>query len=203
MYLALPADDSAMIIHSACGDGASILELGSGPGRTTRVLAALGHEVTAVDDSPEMLAHVTGAETVCADVFTLDLDERFDVVVAASHLINRPGADNREALLGVCRAHVAPGGIVLMERHPPGWLAGAGRSSTKMGAVAVTLMPGQVHGVRRSATVRYRLAEREWIQAFDAEDVTDAILDREARQAGLVVQAPIEDTGSWVALRPT
>lgn len=62
IYLALPAGDDPMIIHNAAPPEASILELGSGPGRLTRVLVALGHEVVAVDDSPEMLAHVTGAE---------------------------------------------------------------------------------------------------------------------------------------------
>ena len=63
-----------MLIHDAVGAGGSILELGCGPGRITRFLIALGHEVTAVDDSPAMLEHVTGARTVSADLYTLELD---------------------------------------------------------------------------------------------------------------------------------
>ncbi len=121
MYLALPAGDDPMIIHDASPSGASILELGSGPGRLTRVLIALGHELVAVDDSPEMLAHVTGAETVCGDLFDIELHRRFDVVLAASHLVNHPDPQKRASLLGVCKRHLNPNGCVLVQRYAPGW----------------------------------------------------------------------------------
>ncbi len=49
-------------MYEAAGAGASILELGCGAGRVTHPLVALGHPVVAVDESPEMLAHVRGAE---------------------------------------------------------------------------------------------------------------------------------------------
>ncbi|WP_220182865.1 class I SAM-dependent methyltransferase [Sphaerisporangium album] len=47
-------------IHAAIPEGASILELGAGAGRITHSLLALGHEVVAVDESAEMLAHIRG-----------------------------------------------------------------------------------------------------------------------------------------------
>ena len=45
-------------MHAAVPEGASILELGCGTGRILKPLAALGHLVHGVDDSPGMLAHV-------------------------------------------------------------------------------------------------------------------------------------------------
>src|SRR3984957_12072689 len=83
-----PEGWEAGIVHEAAGAGASILELGSGAGRVTHPLVALGHPVVAVDESPEMLAHVRGAETGCARIEDLDLGRRVGAVLLASHLIN-------------------------------------------------------------------------------------------------------------------
>ncbi|WP_328605353.1 hypothetical protein OG943_35855 [Amycolatopsis sp. NBC_00345] len=47
----------------------------------THPLVALSHRVVAVDDSPEMLAHVRGAETVCARIGDLRLGRRFGGVL--------------------------------------------------------------------------------------------------------------------------
>ena len=80
VYLALPAGDAPTLVSAALPTGAGILELGSGPGRLTRVLLALGHPVIAVDDHPAMLAPVTGAETVVGDAWSLALDRTVDAV---------------------------------------------------------------------------------------------------------------------------
>ncbi|SEP52108.1 hypothetical protein SAMN04489732_118204 [Amycolatopsis saalfeldensis] len=64
---------------------------------------ALGHRVVAVDDSPEMLAHVRGAETVCARIGDLRLGRRFDVVLLGSHLLNTPDPAQARALLATAR----------------------------------------------------------------------------------------------------
>jgi SAM-dependent methyltransferase len=79
VYLALPAGTTPALIDSAIAPRSTILELGSGPGRITRALVAMGHRVIAVDDSPEMLsANHSATETVPADLFTLALGRRFD-----------------------------------------------------------------------------------------------------------------------------
>lgn len=139
LYLALPAGDGPLLVHDAVPAGASILELGSGPGRVTRVLIALGHPVTAVDDAEAMLAHVTGAETVCADVLDLDLGRRFDVVLAGSHMINQPTAEDRRRVLDVCRRHVHDDGDVLVERYPRGFLAEVEHATNRVGPVDIEL----------------------------------------------------------------
>src|SRR5881409_3849958 len=88
MYLLLPPGDEPDIIDSAVRLGGSILELGCGVGRVTRVLVERGRPVVAVDESADMLSHVRRAETVLSDIESLDLGRTFDGVVLASHLVN-------------------------------------------------------------------------------------------------------------------
>jgi SAM-dependent methyltransferase len=121
-YALMPASGEPAIVHAAAGPGASILELGCGAGRVTHPLIALGHPVVAVDESPEMLAHVRGAETVCAQIQGLSVGRRFGAVLLASHLINAD-ADIRNAFLEACRRHVARRWL----RHRPAALAGVVR----------------------------------------------------------------------------
>jgi SAM-dependent methyltransferase len=87
-YAMMPEFGEPAIVHEAVGPGDAILELGCGAGRVTHPLIALGHPVVAVDESPEMLAHVHDAETVCARIQDLSLGRRFGAVLLASHLIN-------------------------------------------------------------------------------------------------------------------
>jgi SAM-dependent methyltransferase len=200
IYLAVPAGDTPTIIHEAIPADASILELGSGPGRITRVLIAYGHPVTAVDDSPEMLAHVTGARTVCTDLWTLDVPERFDVVVAGSHLINAPAPPDAETLLRVGRTHLAPGGSVLVERYPPGFLAEVSERAGGVAPVRTHFERLAVHDGVYSARVTYRLGQRTWVQEFQARDVSDDELERLAAAAGLAVVRYLDDARTWAQL---
>jgi SAM-dependent methyltransferase len=200
VYLALPAGDEPLLVHEAVGPGATLLELGSGPGRLTRVLVALGHRVTAVDDSAEMLAHVTGARTVCAGVLDLDLPERYDAVLAASHLVNTAEPGDLEALLSVCRRHLAPGGSVLVERYPQGWLARTTSTSGRSGPVDIAYERlALVDGVA-TARATYTLGERSWAQEFRARDLSDADLDAACTRVGLRVRRWLDKPRTWAQL---
>jgi SAM-dependent methyltransferase len=203
IYLAMPADDAPTLVHEAIGDGASILELGSGPGRLTRVLVAYGHDVTAVDDSDEMLAHVTGARTVCAEVLDLDLGVRFDAVVVASHLINDADRAVPYRLLAVCRRHVHEHEVVLVERFEPGWVTAAERSVGRVGPVEIAFDPGELVGEARAAAVTYRLGSTSWVQRFECRELSDVDLDEVAEANELRVVARLNDAGTWLLLRPT
>jgi SAM-dependent methyltransferase len=101
VYLALPFEADLARVRTVIPPDATILDLGSGPGRLSNPLAADGHDVVAVDDSAEMLSPVVGASTVLADVWQLDLGRRFDVVLALSHLINDRSPARRIDLLQV------------------------------------------------------------------------------------------------------
>src|SRR5262245_568069 len=192
VYRALPAEPALSLVRSVlCGfqglhGRASILDLGSGPGRLANALAAEGHRVVAVDDSADMLAHVTGAEAVLADVWTLDLGRRFDVVLALSHLVNEPERERRLQLLQVCRAHVSPDGIVVVQRYPPDWQPVEG--TNEVGDVRVHLhdVVGHEDG-SFSAVVTYRLGDRQWAQPFTARVVDDGVLASLAAASGFVL----------------
>ena len=109
LYARLAAGDEPAIGHGAIPAGAAVLDLGCGAGRVTHALLDLGHPVVAVDNSPEMLEHVRGAEKVLADIRALDLDRRFPCVLLASNLVNCVDAATRDAMLACCRRHVAAG----------------------------------------------------------------------------------------------
>jgi SAM-dependent methyltransferase len=105
-YALLPAMGEPELVHAAIPAGASILELGAGAGRMTHPLVALGHPVVAVDESPEMLAHIHGGETVNARIQALDLGRRFDAVLLASFMVNTADEALRQGFLRACRRHV-------------------------------------------------------------------------------------------------
>jgi SAM-dependent methyltransferase len=102
LYRQLPAMGEAAIVHAAIPSGVGVLDLGCGSGRIAHPLIDLGHPVVGVDHSADMLAHVHGAETVCAPIAGLDLGRTFGGVLLASHLINAPDAADRR---GCWRPH--------------------------------------------------------------------------------------------------
>ncbi len=134
-YAQMAAMGEPAIVHEAIGPGAAVLELGSGTGRITHPLAGLGHPVVAVDESPEMLAHVHGAQTVCARIEDLELGRRFDAVLLASHLINTDDVTTRTALLDACRRHVSDDGCVVVQMHAPAWFETATESESERDGV--------------------------------------------------------------------
>ena len=119
LYARLAAGDEPRIIHEAVGPGAALLELGCGAGRITHPLVALGHPVVAVDNSPEMLEHVRGAEKVLSDIQALDLGRLFPGVVLASNLVNCVDAATRRGDARVLRAARRARRGVLVQRLAP------------------------------------------------------------------------------------
>jgi SAM-dependent methyltransferase len=203
LYAVLPPDDeSAALLHTAVPAGASILELGAGTGRMTHLLAALGHPVVAVDESAEMLAHVRGVETVRCRIEDLDLDRRFDVVLLASHVLEYVGVDV-EAMLSVCRRHVAPGGRVIFQRQPSQWYDTVRPGTWTRKGVHFELCdlrrpaPGVV-----SATMRYRIGSRTWSHSFTSRRIGDDVLPALLARAGLHFERFISPDGGWVLAGP-
>ena len=200
IYAALPTEPELSRVRSVVAPGARILDLGCGTGRITNPLAADGHSVVAVDNSEAMLACVVGAETVLADVWALDLDRKFDAVLALSHLINHPQRAIRLELLRVCRQHLADDGVLILQRYSPDWVPSDSEGTS--GDVAIRL-----HQVEHrddaafAATVTYTLAGRSWSQTFEAAIVDDDELASLAHLSGLTVSHVADDTG-WVLLVP-
>jgi SAM-dependent methyltransferase len=204
LYAALPPAGEAEIVAEALPPPGDVLELGAGAGRITRQLLARGYDVTAVDQSSEMLDHIAGAERVCARIEGLDLGRRFDAVVLASHLINTPDDEQRHAFAAACARHVGGEGVVLIERHPLSWFASAVGTSARLGDIEVEL-----HHVNRpdrrhlSATVTYRLGEREWAHPFVARALDDDEIVSLLAAHRLRIDRYLDEAAGWLCARRT
>ncbi len=199
VYLLLPPGEEPGIVHAAIPPGASILELGSGTGRVTHPLLALGHQVVAVDDSTAMLAHVR-AETVCARIEDLRLDREFDAVLLGSHLINTADDGARAALLETARRHLAPEGRLIVEWHPPEWFDGVAiGQGGQLGEVAVELDDVVRDSDLLAATVRYRARGQTWRQEFTCRRIA---LGPTLTSADLTFDGWLTADREWFAARP-
>jgi SAM-dependent methyltransferase len=203
LYALLEPGGEPEVIHDAVPPGASILELGAGAGRMTHRLVALGHPVVAVDESPEMLARIRGAETVQASIQDLDLGRRFDAVVLASFLVNVDDERLRGRFLAACRAHLRDDGRLLLQRHPPGWFDEAAEGERSSGGVTFRLRDLSRPGPDLlAATVEYQAGDRVWTQWFTTRRLDDDQLAAALAEAGLAVDAYLTGDGSWVRAVP-
>jgi SAM-dependent methyltransferase len=190
VYRRLPAMGEPELVDSLSPAGARILDLGAGTGRIADPLVALGHEVVAVDDSAEMLAHVRRARPHRARIEGLDLGARFDVVLLASHLVNTPDDGLRRALLDTGRRHLADGGRLLLQWHEPAWFDGLRPGTVTEGAIGGITSRLDVHGFTGDvvdATVSYSDGTTTWAQQFRALRLDVDRMDRELAAAGLVL----------------
>ncbi|WP_306205641.1 class I SAM-dependent methyltransferase [Actinoplanes sp. RD1] len=202
LYKRLPPDDSPKIVAAAVPPPATLLELGCGVGRMTRPLAALGFEVTAVDESAAMLAEVTGArDTVRSPIERLELGRTFDVVLLASFLVHAGDPAVRQGLLATCRRHVAPGGAVVIQREGEGWHTQVPRERPLLDGVArITASVDLGDGVREMHA-EYVFPDAEWQQVFLSRPLTRAQFEEAVTAADLRVERYLDDARTWALAR--
>lgn len=176
LYRELPYRDDLAPVQDALPSGASVLELGCGTGRLTRVLLDWGLRPTAVDESAAMAAEVpAGADTIVAPIETLAVERRFDVVLLASRLINHPHREVRTAFIACAARHLRPGGKLLIERHDPAWLAGVQPGPLgQLGPVALRLEAVARRGSLVQMSLRYSLDGSTWLHHFETESLSEA-----------------------------
>jgi SAM-dependent methyltransferase len=160
VYARLPELGEGEVVGSVLPAGASVLELGCGTGRITRQLVRLGLRVTAVDESPEMLAYVRDAETVEARIEGLELGRRFEAVVLASNLVNAEPTQRR-VFLETCRRHAD---LVLVEGLPLGWSPEHGE--TALGDVVSRLRVDRIDGSVVHGEMEYEAEGCTWRHSF-------------------------------------
>ena len=203
-YALMPTLGEPEIVHAAVPAGASILELGCGTGRILRPLAALGHPVTGVDDSPEMLARSPDLATVCSPIQSLRLDRAFDAVVLASNMVNAERGTRREFLATV-RHHLRADGIAVFQQSPPGWF------ETFTGDEPVRDGPGGIRLIVRSARwepprlraeVEYHVAGTVWTHAWTCYRISDDELASDLAAADLRFGHWLSEDRAWFSARP-
>lgn len=187
LYRRLPYFGELRAFASELPAGACLLELGCGVGRVTRPLIDAGFRVTAVDNSPDMLAFAPREATlVLADIERLRLDERFDAVLMASCLVNAPDEAIGRAYLETCRHHLENDGLLIFERHDPKWLLEAqlGFISTA-GPIAMHLESAARTVDIADLCVRYEHRDGVWRHRFRARALDDAAIALRCAGAGL------------------
>jgi SAM-dependent methyltransferase len=200
VYRRLAPQGEPELIATALRPGASVLEIGSGAGRLTHPLLELGFSVTAVDNEPEMLAHVRGAETILADAERLDLGRRFDCVLLASHFVNDADDRSRRELLSTCARHLEADGVLLAEAYPPELDWAAGRE-TRLGDVLVRLAEAERAGDLVRAAMEYEVDGRRWRQHFTARILAEDALREELGRAGLRFERWLARERGWLVAR--
>jgi SAM-dependent methyltransferase len=97
-----------------------LLEIGAGTGRVALDLAALGHDVTALDSDPALITALGSrarerglrVRTSVADARSFDLGRTVALVIAPMQVVQLlGGADGWAAMLGRVRAHLEAGGV--------------------------------------------------------------------------------------------
>lgn len=197
LYLRLPLGKELEVIRSAAAPGASILELGCGTGRVTHPLVQSGFAVTAVDESAEMLAHVRGARVVRSSIETLDLGERFDVVLLGSCLVHNADPLVQRGLLETCARHVEAGGSVLIQREGRDWHTRAPWENSLGDGVVRVVSSTEVGAGVQSVHVEYQFPDATWTQTFLSRPLTDVAFDAVLAQAGLTVDAWLNEERTW------
>ena len=178
LYRRLPYQNELECVRKALPFGATVLELGCGTGRLTRKLLEWGLDVTAVDYSSEMLDDVPDSATkVLSDIESLALDQTFDIVLLASHLINNQSEVICGRYVSTCARHIHADGVVIIERFPPNFLATAqvGKMG-ESGAISIFVDAVERSGSVVNMTLRYVDGEINWIHRFSAEHLNESTL---------------------------
>jgi SAM-dependent methyltransferase len=176
LYLALPYMGELEEVIDLFQPSVSVLELGCGTGRLCSRLLEIGCTVTGVDESPEMLACLPEqVHAVQSKVEALDLEKRYDIVLLASHLINHPDAEVREAFVRCAKRHLNAEGRFVVKRHSVAWLESAkvGLAGEAGGSAvhieAVDREAGVVH-----MRLRYELGVQTWSHSFSTTPLSEA-----------------------------
>lgn len=203
LYSRLSVGDEPDIIASAVPAGAHILELGSGVGRMTHPLLERGFTVTAVDESAEMLERVRGARTIRGAIETLDLPERFDVVMLASFLVHTGDVEVRRGMLDVCRRHVADGGCVLIQREGENYHTDLPRERLDPSGFTIRMLSAEPVGDGvNSVRAEYVFPDVVWTQTFLARPLGKEEFEEALGEAGLRVDRYLTEDRVWVRAVP-
>ncbi|WP_239657402.1 class I SAM-dependent methyltransferase [Mycobacterium riyadhense] len=197
----LPATGQVERIRNLIEPKCCLLDLGAGVGRLANPLAKLGYQVTAVDDSADLLAEIPHARRVCARIEKLRLPEKFDAVLLASSLINYPGVELRRGVLATVAHHLKPTGKAVIQWRSPLWFASLRQGGSSQWADGPLVRIANVHtdgdGLV-NGDVTFEFDGQTWCQPFRLEYMTSAELRDELGRVGLQLDTSDPDTTEWL-----
>ncbi len=122
-------DDLPFYTRLADDYGGPVLELGAGTARVSAALARAGHEVVALEPSPEMTRRGQvrlGAESlnsvtyVQGDMRKVRLERQFPLIIAPFNtLMHAYTLSDQDATLQTVKTHLAPGGRFAFDLYTP------------------------------------------------------------------------------------
>ena len=99
--------------------GKDLLELGSGTGRHGRLLASSGYRVMGIERSAQMVKHaeiVSGFTCKQGDICTVNLESKFDAVIALFHVVSYQTTDNDlQSVFARASEHLHVGGVFVFD----------------------------------------------------------------------------------------
>lgn len=204
IYRRVSGDAEVQVIAAMLNPASSVLDLGSGVGRIANPLSELGHQLTAVDDSADMLAHVRPGRTVQARIEHLRLAEKFDAVLLASSLINYPGVEFRRRLLATIAHHLKPDGKAIIQWRPLEWFAqrppGSYQRSDGQMLQTMTILSNQDRTVVGEFTLDYD--GKSLTQAFEAHHLAADDLEALLKEVGMRLDTADPDSSEWLVATP-
>lgn len=106
----------ARLVDALLAPGSAVLDAGCGTGRVAVELARRGHRVVGVDSDASMLdvaRRSPGVQWALADLASLDLPERFDLVVAAGNVMVFLAPGTEQEVVRRMAAHLVTGGLLV------------------------------------------------------------------------------------------
>lgn len=197
----------------AAAAGGPVLDLGCGTGRVALDLAALGHEVTAVDSDPELIGALAArararslrVRTHSLDVRSLALDGTYSLAIAPMQVVQLLGGrGGRVSALSSLRPFMRPGALVAaaladpFEGDPAGHLLPPLPDVREEDGWVLSSRPVAVRDEGEAVAID-RLRESVSPAGEMAGSVVTILLDRvhaagleaEGRQAGYLPRAPM------------
>ncbi len=188
----------------AAAAGGPVLDVGAGTGRVALELARAGHDVTALDREPALLAALSAraraagltVETAVADASDFALGRRFALVIVPMQTIQLLAGRTR--FLAAAHRHLEPGGLLAvaitaaledfgdLEGELPRPDVGAvadWRFASQPTAVRALPAATRIERVRRAVAPDGRVTEED--DAIELAHLTAAELEAEGRAAGL------------------
>lgn len=196
------AEDLSLWRELAAGAGGrGVLDVGAGTGRVTLDLARAGHEVTALDLEPRLLAALREragdlpVTTVTGDARTFSLGRRFGLVIAPMQTIQLLEGRHEE-FLARAAAHLEPGGVVAAALADPPEYEGEVRPLPDIHEADGWLWASQPVAVRRAADGMLIQRTRQVVSPAGERSVQDDEILLTSVSA-----ADLEDAGRRAGLR--
>jgi SAM-dependent methyltransferase len=189
-----------LVAQTGLGPGRTVVDLGAGTGKLTRLLLPTGARVVAVEPIAEMRAHISGAEVLDGTAETIPLPEGSADVVTVAQALH--WFDQDRALPEIHRVLRDEGSLVIVwnmrDLDDP-----VQRGVEELLGPIRNDVPGQILGAWREPLASSTLFGRATVREFTYEQqfTTDDLCDRVASTSFVAALPPVDREELLVRVR--